>query len=484
MKSVLAVAAAFAASVPSATAEAGTCNPSYWSKGHDFKNMQYSHGPAKSAADCCDQCSRYTDKTIGQCKFWTWDGKETCWFKSNNKGYRKASADAVCGGVENIKPPTPPPPPPPPPPTPPPVPTPPTPGPSAWDGKPVQVYIMMGQSNMLGEGKITGSGNTTLQSAVFEQGKYPWLKNGKYWSVYPKVRNVFIMGSGNNTFNNSVLQHNEWLTPDYGDKMAHGGEVGGRAHSTIGPEFGIADFGGTCSPTSCSQDNVMLLKSCIGDRALGWDLLPPGTRRHDYTDSKGTTWTYAGYKDSPEKWVANQTKPAPIGWYAGMQWDGDTANAEYILANLPGFFPGTSGGASKYEIAGFFWWQGDKDSRDAGLSAAYEQNLVNFIRTVRKTFNAPNAPFVTASLGQTVAGSTDGGGEILDAMLNVGCNGATQGVATKCKYPEFKGNVAAVYTNPLMNTPSASGGHYSGDAITYMNIGTAMGAEMAKMKKL
>jgi len=33
-----------------------------------------------------------------------------------------------------------------------------------------------------------------------------------------------------------------------------------------------------------------------------------------------------------------------------------------------------------------------------------------------------------------------------------------------------------------MNTPGSSGAHYGGDAITYMNIGVAMGTEMAKMK--
>ena len=78
------------------------------------------------------------------------------------------------------------------------------------------------------------------------------------------------------------------------------------------------------------------------------------------------------------------------------------------------------GSATKYEIAGFFWWQGDKDSRDAGLSAGYEANLVQLINVLRKTFNAPKAPFVTASLGQTALGATSGDGEILNAMLNVG----------------------------------------------------------------
>ena len=53
---------------------------------------------------------------------------------------------------------------------------------------------MMGQSNMLGEGAILGAKNNTLQSAVFTQGMYPWLKNGSTWSIFPNMRNVFIMG--------------------------------------------------------------------------------------------------------------------------------------------------------------------------------------------------------------------------------------------------------------------------------------------------
>ena len=36
----------------------------------------------------------------------------------------------------------------------------------------------------------------------------------------------------------------------------------------------------------------MTLKSCIGDRALGWDLLPPGSKGYIY-DNK----SYAGYHE-------------------------------------------------------------------------------------------------------------------------------------------------------------------------------------------
>jgi hypothetical protein len=47
-----------------------------------------------------------------------------------------------------------------------------------------------------------------------------------------------------------------------------------RAKDSIGPELGI---GGMLE--NYTSDPIMLLKSCIGDRALGWDLLPPGTPR-------------------------------------------------------------------------------------------------------------------------------------------------------------------------------------------------------------
>ena len=77
------------------------------------------------------------------------------------------------------------------------------------------------------------------------------------------------VGNGNAPYNQSKLFHNEWLT------AANGG--------TMGPEFGIAG--------TTPGKNVMLMKSCIGNRALGWDLLPPGTPRHDFTDSKGDVYT-------------------------------------------------------------------------------------------------------------------------------------------------------------------------------------------------
>lgn len=323
-------------------------------------------------------------------------------------------------------------------------------GGSADTSRPVQVFILLGQSNMLGFGRVEPGrkgAEGSLIHAVKEKGLYSYLiDEAGRWKTRGDVRNVRVMGSG---LGGMRLFNNEWLTVK-GDK--------------IGPEIGIGHQLG-----EATDRPVLLLKSCIGNRALGWDLLPPGSEGFEFTDSKGKTWVHPGYQGSPERWEKG-AEPKKISWYAGMQYDGDVARAKQVLADLGKYYPGARG----YEIAGFFWWQGDRDSRSEALSSHYERNLVHLIRQLRKDFDAPGAKFVCATLGQTPKGATDGGGKILDAMLAV--DGASG------KYPEFKGNVAAVYTHPLSRGGS-SGGHYDGHAETYMNVGEAMGEAMVKLLK-
>ncbi len=311
--------------------------------------------------------------------------------------------------------------------------------------KPVQVYILMGQSNMLGMGHVTGDKDGALENAVKAKKKYPYLVDdaGK-WTERKDVRNVRVMvgkGGGMGVFNN------EWMT------------IKGK----IGPEIGIGHYVGNAVDAP-----VMILKSCIGNRSLGWDLLPPGSERFEaeVADKQGNkvTKVFAGYKDSPDSWVKG-TEPQKITWYAGKQYDDDTANAKKVLAELDKYYPG----AKKYEIAGFFFWQGDKDRYNAAHADRYEKNLVQLIKQLRKDFDAPNAKFVVATLGQTKKGAEGNEGKILEAQLAVDGNNG--------KYPEFKGNVASVYSNPFCHG-GASNGHYGGNAETYMDIGEAMGRAM------
>ena len=216
------------------------------------------------------------------------------------------------------------------------------------------------------------------------------------------------------------------------------------------------------------DEPALILKSAIGNRSLGWDLLPPGSTSYEFTDPKdGKTYVYAGYGQSPLRWEKG-TEPEPIGWKAGLQYDGDIARAKEVLNQLSKYYPG----ATEYEVAGFFWWQGDKDRYNAGHSQKYEQNLVKLIQQLRKEFNAPNAKFVCATLGQTDPKEAKGTEkDIIEAQ---------QAISDPSKHPEFKGSVSTVYTHPL-SKGGASNSHYGGHAETYMNVGEAMGKAMVEL---
>jgi hypothetical protein len=318
--------------------------------------------------------------------------------------------------------------------------------------KPVQVFILLGQSNMVGAGKIAGDKEGSLEHAVKTKKKYPYLvDDAGNWTERKDVRNVRVMASGAGA---AKPFNNEWMT------------VKGR---TLGPEYGIGHYVGYAVDAP-----VMILKSCIGNRSLGWDLLPPGSERYEVeeTDKKTgekKTFVYAGFGDSPAKWEKG-TEPQKITWTAGCQYTGDVAGAKKVLEELDKHYPGAKG----YEVAGFFFWQGDKDRYNEAHANRYELNLVNFIKALRKDFNAPNAKFVVATLGQTKKGATGNEGKILEAQLAVDGESG--------KYPEFKGNVATVYTNPL-SMGGASNSHYGGNAETYMNVGEAMGKAMVGLLK-
>jgi hypothetical protein len=72
--------------------------------------------------------------------------------------------------------------------------------------KPVKVFILLGQSNMLGMGKIKGE-DGSLEYAVKQKKKYPYLvdETGN-WVERKDVRYVRVMqgrgGSGMQVFNN------------------------------------------------------------------------------------------------------------------------------------------------------------------------------------------------------------------------------------------------------------------------------------------
>ncbi len=330
--------------------------------------------------------------------------------------------------------------------------------------KKVKVFLLLGQSNMVGLGKVSAP-EIGLEQLVKEKKKYPYLVDAAgAWAERKDVRFARVMqgrgGGGMQRLNN------EWMTV--------------KACKTIGPEFGIAHFVG-----DAVEEPVLILKSCIGNRSLSWDLLPPGSERFEFTvkDKAGVEkkMVYAGYKDKPDSWEMDpakglKTEPGPwvdkagkpIDWYGGKQWDDDISYAKTVLSELDKHYPGAKG----YEVTGFFFWQGEKDAGNPGHAARYEQNLVHFIKSVRKEFDAPGAPFVLATMGESVKGGTGSGALVLNAHLAVD--------GTTGKYPEFKGNVATIYTNPMAQGGSGNA-HYGGKAEVYMDVGEAMGKAMVEL---
>ncbi len=298
-------------------------------------------------------------------------------------------------------------------------------GKEAVMSKPVQVFIMMGQSNML------GFGNAGQLKGVAAE-KYPYLvDDGGNWNVRKDVRNTF--------FCMAALRYNDWLTAENGN-----------GSGKFGPEIGIGNYLGHAIDAP-----VLILKSCVGNRALGWDLLPPSAVG---TGKDGQS--YQGDSQSSNRQVSEAAKAKNGGWYAGLQYDQDVGAAQNALKDLATYYPG----ATKFEVAGFFWWQGNAEP-GKGSVENYDKNLTFLFNDLRKDFNAPKAKFVCATLGE----------HDKSAPLS-------QKMFAFAELPEFKNQAAVFFTQPVANGGS-SGSHYSGNAETYMNVGEGMGKAMVELLK-
>ena len=284
----------------------------------------------------------------------------------------------------------------------------------------------------------------TLTTVVKRDGKFPHLVDDTgAWTVRDDVYYKGVV----------TATADKWLQPGCG-----------AGANQIGPELGFGHVVGDHHDAP-----VLLLKASQGNRSLGWDFLPPGSERFEQ-DGK----VYAGYRDSPAMWDAG-TEPEPIEWYAGKQYDDCFTAAKQVLAEFDTRFPRWAGRG--YEIAGFVWWQGHKDQGNAVHAARYEQNLVRLIRSLRSDFDAPNAPFVIATIGF--------GGWAMDGHALTVANAQLAVSGERGKYPEFVGNVKTVETRDFWRdadeSPRNQDFHYNQNAETYVLVGEALGRGMLEL---
>ncbi len=265
--------------------------------------------------------------------------------------------------------------------------------------------------------KIDLLGNGDLEAVVKRQGMFPWL----------------LDDAGNWTARQDVLLQEARLTP------------GGTGYpliptwngKTFGPEIGFGHVLGTFH-----DEAVLLIKTAMGNRSLAYDFRPPSSGRND-----------------------------PNGQFESAEYKLTIQGVRETLAKIDQLVPGYKG--QGYEIAGFAWWQGHKDSFSEKDIAEYEKNLVNLIKDLRKDLNAPKMPVVIAGVGF-------GGYNMAEKFR--GIMAAQMAVGDPAKHPEFAGNVASVdtrdYWREVDESPKGEDYHYNRNAETYLRVGDALGRAM------
>lgn len=237
----------------------------------------------------------------------------------------------------------------------------------------IQVFILAGQSNMEGFGRIG------KDAAV--KGTLPWMvANPSLKDDFPILTdedNNWIITESNGDW---AERKDVWIYYDrlYDNRdinnhkvLAGGLTVGyGFTDNGIGPEFGFGHVMG-----QFYDGQVLLIKTCWGGRSLHNDFLSPSAE--DY--------------------------PAPTkNGDKGFMYKRILDDAKKVLGNLKNYFPEYDD--EGFEIAGFCWHQGWNDGRNVTVARQYEENMITFIEDIRNDLNrefgsAPDLPFVIASSG-------------------------------------------------------------------------------------
>ena len=260
-------------------------------------------------------------------------------------------------------------------------------------------------------------GNGDLEAVAKREGKFSWL----------------VDEDGNWTVRKDVYFQEARLAKD-----GKGSPLSATSNGkSIGPELGFGHVLGTFH-----DEQVLLIKTAQGNRSLGFDFRPPSSGRTD----PGNEFESAEYKLMVE-------------------------GVRKTLDNIDKVVPGYKG--QGYEVAGFVWFQGHKDSFSEELIMKYETNLVNLINDVRKEFKTPKLPAVVATIGF-------GGHSMQDKFLRI--LKAQMAVGDPKRHPEYAGTVASVDTRNFWRevdeSPVGQDYHYNRNAETYMLIGDALGRAM------
>lgn len=300
-----------------------------------------------------------------------------------------------------------------------------------WKNDPagVQVFILAGQSNMVGHGK-TDVGHGDVPGAI---GSLRYLVTHD-----PKHYGHLVNADGTWKTRDDVKVW--WRDSDLNEPRAvikgdlKIGYAQSRNPNWIGPEYGFGWVVG-----DAIKQPVLIIKCAWGGKSLQKDFRPPS---------------------------AAKARGGEVGaYYQGML---DYVND--VLSNLSTEFPEWKG--KGYRIAGIGWHQGWNDRCDEKASAEYELNLVDLINDLRAEFGNPKLPFSITTTGMD------------PTPKHTAVELAQLAVATR---PAFKGNVmttdARPFWRPAEVSPSDFGYHWNHNAESQFLNGSALGRQMIQMLK-
>lgn len=316
--------------------------------------------------------------------------------------------------------------------------------PAMADTDPIKVFILGGQSNMVGYGRIDDSAtNTNGESGTLREMVKNNLGTWGHGGTNPLVGpDQSLAGDGDYLTRSDVSIYTKmegvYGDPDRPGVIRYGGLTTGygRHNNEIGPEYG---FGWSLG--NAIDGDVLIIKVATGGTTLGGDWRSPTA-----VDNRGGD--------------------------VGNMWLRMTETVDDVLDNLGTYFPGYTG--RDVEIAGFGWHQGYNDIFDTDFNAEYEDNLVDLITSVRSEYGDADLPFVVGTTSMRPQENAEN--KIEQAQKRVG---------DPSLYPEYVGNVEVIDTNPFWRdsdiSPSNFGHHWNHNGQSYFDIGTSMGDAMVTL---
>ncbi|MDI9637433.1 sialate O-acetylesterase [Kamptonema cortianum] len=283
----------------------------------------------------------------------------------------------------------------------------------------VQVYILAGQSNMVGHGFVAadskrndgkGSLEALAKDPKSDRKFHNLLNRDGTWRVRDDVWIHFLNRHGK-------------LTVGYG-----------AGPDTIGPELGFGFAVG-----DAESDRVLLVKLAWGGKSLAVDFRPPSS-----------------------------------GGAVGPFYSEIIQQYAQVVEKLPEYFPELK--SSRLQLAGFGWHQGWNDRINGDFVKEYEKNMVNFIRDIRRDLKSPDLPFVIAETG--MGGEQETNQRALDLMK---AQAAVAEQPEFKNNVAFVGT--REFWRPAEASPSNQGYHWNSNAETYFRIGDAMGEAMIGLIK-